>query len=515
MLLQRLEMYDPLTGTTTRGDLELEAGQIIRQGQHLSTGKNIDDRFAGKFLLPAFFDAHTHFRLGGEMLEQLDCSDINSAEELLQELDRRCELMTAGSWIEGFGLDLARINPDLSVVNKVTASHYLFIQTHDLHSALVNQPALEKGCITAATPDPPDGRATRDEQGNPTGIISESLVWLLRQQVPSPGSAEGYRAIARATALAHSLGITAVSENATLEDAQLYRELDELGELQLQLDIWYRGGNFDRTVLTYPRMQSANINAHAVKCFVDGAFGSRSAAMYEPYLNSVDSGVLMAGEEQIREFVQEAVATGWQVVMHAIGDRAVHIALEALSAAIKLHGQGAGRHRLEHLQVVLPNDYDYMRKLEIVPSLQPVHLRHDQQTFHSYLNSNQLANCYRWQPLIERELITPFGTDWPVEKLDPLQNLKTAVTRCNPAGDGAFIPEEAFTLARALRGLTWDPAYAAGLERQRGSLKSGMTADLVVLNANPFQLPLAELDSLEIIATFRRGEQVYEKSDWS
>ena len=514
MILQGLDLYDPLKTTTTRGDLEVSEGRILQLGQHLGSSEGSDDRFRNRFLMPAFFDAHTHFMMGGQMLEQLDCGTIQNGQELLQALQQRCDTIPAGNWLEGYGLDLDKIELNLEAVNRITARHYLFVQTHDLHSALTNQPALNKAGINASTPDPPDGRARRDHHGNPTGIISEGLVWKMRQQVPAPSTERRRKAINGATRLAHSLGITAVSENATPADARLYRELDEAGELKMQLALWYRNGNFDSSLLDNPIVDTPNTSAHAIKCFIDGAFGSRSAAMFDSYSDRNDRGVLMQDEDCITEFAKEAVGAGWQLVMHAIGDRAVHVGLNAIEAAVELHGQGRGRHRLEHVQVIKPDDYHRMQKLQITPSLQPVHLRHDQQWFETFLTDQQLDDTYRWLPFVKMDLITPFGTDWPVESLDPLLNLQSAVTRKSADGYSAFRPEQYFSLARALRGLTWDAACGAFQEDRRGSLKTGMQADLVVLSENPFLLPLDELDRLEVLATWHRGEMVYCKSGW-
>ncbi len=512
MILQDLELYDPLAATTIHGDLEISEGRILRLGQNLGSSSGRDDRFRNRFLMPAFFDAHTHFMMGGQMLEQLDCGSIRSGQELLSALKQRCDAIPSGSWLEGFGLDLDRLELDLEAINRITARHYLFIQTHDLHSALANRPALEKAGINASTPDPANGRARRDPRGNPTGIVSEGLVWKMRQQVPAPTTAKRRKAIASATNLAHSLGITAVSENASPVDAQLYRDLDQVGELQMQVDLWYRNGNFETSLLGSPIVDTPNTSAHAIKCFIDGAFGSRSAAMYDRYRDREDRGVLMQEEDCITDFAQQAVGAGWQLVMHAIGDRAVNVGLNAITSAIERHGQGRGRHRLEHVQVIRPNDYHRMQKLQVVPSLQPVHLRHDQQWFGTFLTDQQLSDTYRWLPFVEMDMATPFGTDWPVEPLDPLLNLRTAVTRKSAAGESAFSPEQSFTLARALRGLTWDAAYGAFQEDRRGSLRAGMQADLVVLSENPFLLPVDELDRLEVLATWRRGETVYCKS---
>ena len=513
MILQGLELYDPRSSTTTQGDLEIEDGRILRLGQNLGNSGGSDNRFKGRFLMPAFFDAHTHFMMGGQMLEHLDCGSLKDGQALLSALQQRCDTIPAGSWLEGYGLDLDKIELDLEAINRITAGHFLFIQTHDLHSALANRPALNKADINASTPDPPDGRARRDQNGNPTGIVSEGLVWKMRQQVAPPSTEERQEAIARATRLAHSLGITAVSENASAADAQLYRELDRAGELQMQVDLWYRNGNFEASILDNPIVDTANTRAHAIKCFIDGAFGSRSAAMFDSYSDRDDRGVLMQEEDRIAEFAKQAVGAGWQLVMHAIGDRAVHVGLNAIAAAVEMQGQGRGRHRLEHVQVIRKEDFQRMKQLQIVPSLQPVHLSHDQQWFDTFLTEQQLADTYRWLPFIEMDMTTPFGTDWPVEQLDPLLNLQTAVTRRSATGETAFKPEQSFSMARALRGMTWDAAYGAFLEDRRGSLTPGLQADLVVLSENPFLLPHDEFEKLEVLATWHRGEVVYCRRD--
>ncbi len=508
MILKQLRIYDPVTATLTEGDLELEGGRILKIGQHL-TGDRRDDRWRGGFLLPAFFDAHIHFLMGGMMLEQLDCSGITDDAQLLARLEQHCRRHPTGGWVQGFGLDHTRLALPPDAVNRITREHRLFVQTHDLHSALVNRAALDAAGITAATPDPPDGRIGRDPAGNLTGIVSEGLVWRFRNLIPPPTRAQQVAAIARATALAHSLGVTAVSENATLAEVQLYRELEAERELQMQVQLWYRGGNFDPALLAHPRFRTEELNADAVKCFVDGAFGSRSAAMHQPYRDSSDRGVLMAEVDRITEFAKQAIAGGWRLVLHAIGDRALTVALDALAAAIGAQGQGRGRHRLEHLQVCRPGDIDRLQQLEILPSLQPLHLLHDQKGFHAFLTPEQLEHTYPWRPFLERDQITPFGTDWPVEPLDPLLNLVAAVTRRHRSSPEPFRPEESFPLAAALRRLTYDPAVGACLETERGSLQPGQRADLVLLSADPFEVSPAELEELRVLATWRRGELVY------
>ena len=517
-LIQDALCFNPADGSRRRASVLLEGTRI---GALLSPDSSVPANTRtlsahGAFLMPAFHDAHTHFWMGGEFLDALDAGPVRDRSSLCQELLRhaaRCrsqgDARSRGGWILGFGLHQDMSLPSLAELDEATGGVPLFLETHDLHSVMVNSTVLQLAGIDAHTPDPPGGSIQHDPQGRPTGLLRENAVDLVRGLKPDPSQSDIRRAILRAQQHAFSLGITAVDENIRLFLLPAYKALATSGELKVAVHGWLIDRNLGEAVFAERPFELGRLKVDTLKLFSDGALGSRSAAVELPYLDG-SRGDFVAPLDEIARFMERGAAQGWRLAVHAIGDRAVD---RMLAIYEELDRKGLPvrerRHRIEHAQMIRPGDEARFRELGILPSLQPVHCAGDQDGMEERLDARGIARCFIWKGLDHPGAILPLGSDWPVESLDPRLTLYHGASQTSFQGKRLLDPAQALSVDRLLQGLTIDAARAAFWEQRRGSLEPGMDADLVLLDQDPAQLPLPDLCSVPIRSTWCAGEHVH------
>jgi predicted amidohydrolase YtcJ len=517
-LIQDALCYEPRDGSRRRGSLLLEGGRIaaLLPPDAPPPANTQAWPAEGAFLMPAFHDAHTHFWMGGEFLDALDAGPLHHGAELCQALaahaDRcrsRGDRFRRSGWILGFGLHQGMALPTLAELDEATGEVPLFLETHDLHSVLVNSVVLGLAGITEHTPDPPGGWIERDDRGRPTGLLRENGVDLVRGLKPEPAQTEIEGAILRAQDYAFSLGITAVDENIRLFLLPAYRELASSGRLKVAVHGWLIDSNLGPAVFEHRPFETGRLKVDTLKLFSDGALGSRSAAVDLPYLDGT-RGDFVAPPERIAAFMQRAAREGWRLAVHAIGDRAVDRILsiyeELDHAGLPVRGM---RHRIEHAQMIRPGDVARFARLGIVPSLQPVHCAADQDGMEERLCATGIARSFIWKGLDGPGVRLPLGSDWPVESLDPRLTLCHGQNRLSFRGRSLLAADQALGLDRLLAGLSCDAAWAAGWESRRGGLEPGMDADLVLLARDPATLAPEQLPALPVSATWCQGEQVH------
>jgi predicted amidohydrolase YtcJ len=487
-------------------------------------------RLDGGLVLPGFADAHVHTAAGGLELAQCDLHGVEPAGYAAAVARYAADhpevpWVLGGGWVmDAFGT----AGPRAADLDAVVRDRPVLLESTDGHSAWVNTRALELAGITRATPDPPRGRIERDAAGEPTGTLHEGgAVDLVADLAPEPGPAEWEAAIERGQAHLHRLGITAWQDAAVApEMLAAYRALAGRGRLTgravaaLRWDV--EAGEAQLPALVERRREGTGVGrlrASAVKIFADGVFENRTAALLEPYLDgggrpTADHGIGMLGPEELARAVTALDAEGFDVHVHAIGDRAVRDTLDAFAAAAAANGRRDARHQIAHLQLVHPDDRPRFRRLGVVANAQPYWSCLDgymRELTLPFLSPERAGWQYPWASLRRAGAVLAFGSDWTVSTANPLQEIEVAVRRVAPDDrDGEpFLPEERVDLPAALDAFTSGSAYALRLEAETGSVTPGKLADLAVLDRDPFDAAAGPIGDARVVATLVEGEPVH------
>jgi predicted amidohydrolase YtcJ len=504
----------------------IDHGRIVYTGSDaevLGRFENVADKtdLRGRTVWPGLTDAHIHLDLYASALQMVDC-ETSTREECLRRVAERAAQVSEGKWIRGHGWNQNNWPEGFGsaqLLDGAAPGHPVFLTAKSLHAAWANSAALQAAGITRTTPDPQDGVIERDDQGNPTGILFETAMELVMDAIPTATLAETVQSIETAQANLWQMGLTGVHDYDRRRCFAALQILQQQGRLKLRVVKSIPLEDLPHAVALGLRTGFGNdtLRIGSVKLFADGALGPSTAAMLQPYENQPDNtGILMLDNEQIFEHGQQAAAGGLSLAIHAIGDRANHEVLTAF-AHLRRYETEQGlphlRHRIEHVQVLHPQDYGRLSELGVIASVQPIHATSDMWMADRHWGSRS-EGAYAFRTLLAGGTALCFGSDAPVESPNPFLGLHAAVNRRRPDGspgpDGWY-PDQRLSLAEALHGFTQGPAFAAGLEGQLGSLAPGMLADLIVLERDPFQLPPDELYTLQPIATMIGGEWVWQK----
>jgi predicted amidohydrolase YtcJ len=513
-------------------------------GARYTAARTID--LKGRLVTPGFNDAHIHFLGGGLSLLRVNLVGAATLAEAKARVTARVKELPAGAWVTGRGWDHTLWGgqwPTKKDLDEVAPNNPVILQRVDGHVSWVNTLALQKGNVTRETRDPQGGEILRDSNGEPTGILKETAGALVANVVPAATREEQSEALSRALAEARRYGLTSIQTNdvPSFEATPLYRELLKADKLTVRVAEWQQ---FDRTVEELKR-ERAEFASHkddplrlklsALKGYVDGTLGSRTAAMLAPFADDPhNSGIPRMQPEQLTRMIVERDAAGFQIALHCIGDRANHMALDGFQAALaarntppaRTDGPGnavindhpltpAGllRHRVEHAQVVFPLDFARFRDLGVIASMQPSHAISDKRWAQDRLGEYRVLGAYSWHTMMSYGVHVPFGTDWPVEPVNPYLGLYAAVTRQSIEGEpaGGWWPEERLSIEDAIRNYTAEPAYATFDEKVKGQVAAGMLADLVVHSRDLLTIPPREILQTEADITVFDGQVVYER----
>jgi predicted amidohydrolase YtcJ len=482
----------------------------------------------GGLVLPGFADAHVHTAAGGLELAQCDLHGVEPQEYAAAVAGYAAghpdaPWVLGGGWVmDAFGT----AGPHLATLDAVVGDRPVLLESTDGHSAWVNSRAMELAGITRATPDPPRGRIERDAAGEPTGVLHEAAKALVDDLAPQPDQAEWEAAIERGQAHLHRLGITAWQDAAVSpEMLAAYRALAERGRLTgraLAALRWRAEAGQAQLAGLVERRRGATVGrlrASAVKIFADGVFENRTAAMLTPYLDGDgrpggDRGIAMLEREELARVVTALDGQGFDVHVHAIGDRAVRDTLDAFGAAAAANGRRDARHQIAHLQFVHPDDRPRFRRLGVVANAQPYWSCLDgymRELTLPFLEPERAGWQYPWASLRRAGAVLAFGSDWTVSTADPLAEIEVAVRRVAPDDrDGEpFLPAERVDLPTALDAFTIGSAYALRLEAETGSVTPGKLADLAILDRDPFDEPSGPIGDARVLATLVEGEPVH------
>jgi hypothetical protein len=504
----------------------------------------------GRLVTPGFNDAHIHFIGGGLSLLRVELVGAKTLAEAKARIAAKARELPPGAWILGRGWDHTLWGgqwPTRADLDAVAPNNPVFVQRVDGHVSWANTLALKQAGITRETRAPEGGEILHDAAGQPTGILKETAAGLVARVVPEPSRAERMQAAERALAEARRYGITSIHDNSGYEAIELYRELLQAGKLTVRVAEWQ---NFEDTVEKLKRQRAEfasfkidpfQIRLTALKGYVDGTLGSRTAAMLAPFADDPhNSGIPRRPPEELTRMIVERDAAGFQIALHAIGDRANRMALDGFKAAkSNPHDIGVAlvtdasvsraeidemkreieqeharrRHRIEHSQVVAPTDFARFRDLGVIASMQPSHAISDKRWAQDRLGEYRVQGAYAWHMMRSFGVRMPFGTDWPVEPINPYLGLYAAVTRQSTEGDpvGGWWPQERLSMADAIRCYTAESAYASFEETQKGQLAPGMFADMTVHSRDLLTIKPEEILQTEAVLTILGGRVVYEK----
>jgi hypothetical protein len=490
---------------------------LVRGGVFARVGSRAECAHAGRGAatleaggaVPGLADAHGHVALLGRWRREVSCAGAASEEECAARVAERAREVPPGTWIRGSGWDQNRwpgaAFPSVVTLTRAVPRHPAALSRIDAHAVWANAVALERAGISAGTPDPPGGRILRDAGGRPTGVLLDAAQDLVLTAIPPPTPAQLEEALLRGLAELVRLGITSVHDAGVPADVlAIYRRLAADDRLPVRVYAMLDGERpRDEIEEAMSRARSApeagRLSVRAVKLFADGALGSRGAALHDHYADEPGNrGLLLASPEALRQRLVAIARAGLQPAVHAIGDRAVSTVLDALEAAGREADLPALRPRIEHAQVIRPEDIARMARIGVVASMQPVQAASDAAWIAARLGrgSERLRWAHPWRTLLRAGVPLAFGSDFPVEEPDPRPGIAAAEE--GTEADAPPAPEERLGRAEALAAFTRGAAFAAFAEGRRGMVREGLDADLTLFAGDPATCSAGELRRLEV-----------------
>jgi predicted amidohydrolase YtcJ len=500
----------------------------VRDGRFVHVGER-DESFIGpktqridaqgKVVIPGLIDAHIHMLSGGLLADQLELRDAMDKSDFIARVRQRAGELEVGQWILGGRWSTESwsdpTQPTKQWIDEASEDHPMFLSRMDGHSALVNSTALKIAGITKdGPPDPEGGVIDRDaETGEPTGILREAAMNLVRQHIPSPTIDQKVAALHRAAQFALQNGITAVGDICSEEDLPAYaRWAKENRKIRVYLYVTANDWPSVATEIRDINWLQGWVEARGLKAYMDGSLGSRTAYMREPFMNNESHrpnwrGLLMEGVEDGRmvQNLFEAKKSDFQPIVHAIGDEANHLLVD-LYESVYLGDIRKARPRSEHAQHLLPNDIKRFAKLGVIASMQPYHKADDGRYAESYIGSERAKSSYAYRSLLDAGAIVAFGSDWPVVTLNPFKGIEAAVTARTLDGK-VWQSQQNITVAQALTCYTAHAAYALFAEDEIGLIKAGYRADFMILTSSPFD-PDVVWDQVQPTAVFVEGKNI-------
>ena len=505
------------------------AGRIVAVGPSSSVTRRIGPKtrvvdLKGKMLLPGFHDSHVHLVGGGMELAECDLNGLTEEAQILKAIQTFATAHPEKKWIRGGGwpLTFAGGNPRKELLDKIIPDRPVILDAFDGHSAWVNSKALEVAGISRQTADPPRGRIERDEKtGEPSGVLRESAGRLVSNKIPPYSHDEYVSGLRRGMQLANRLGITSIQE-AQARDYHLkaFADLDAAGALTvraicaLRYDRELPMSQIGQLVEWRTRYRGKRMRATAVKIFQDGVIESRTAALLEPYLGGEERGWLNLEPEILNPVAAELDRLGFQIHIHAIGDRAIQTSLDALQFARERNGIRDSRHHMAHIQLFDPVDIPRFRKLGVIANFQALWASADDyivKMTEPVLGPQRSRWLYPIGSLASSGAVIVGGSDWSVTSMNPLDAIQVAVTRRGlKEGPGpAWIPQELVDLPLMIAAYTINGAYVNFQEKETGSIEVGKAADLIVLDRNLFDVPRHEIHLARVLLTVVDGQEVY------
>lgn len=501
------------------GDTILAIGSKGEVMKHKSgPGTYID--LGGRFVAPGFIDSHLHLLQGGSNLASVQLRDASTPEEFIRRIREFAATQKPGTWIlggdwDGMGWESL---PHRSWIDSVTPDNPVFVSRLDGHMALANSLAMKLAGLDRRVKDVSGGTIERDGRGEPTGIFKDNAMDLISVKIPDPTEEEVDKSLVAAMRYLASNGVTSAHavDGAGYADGlarvrangeqitRIYymKTISRWKDLKDQVE---REGHGDKWIRT-----------GGVKGFIDGSLGSHTAAFIEPYTDlQTDTGLYVNSEEDLYRWISESDKAGLQVVIHAIGDRAINIILNTYERVASENGERDRRFRIEHSQHIAPGDIKRYAELKVIASMQPYHAIDDGRWAEEYIGPERIKTTYAFRSLLDSGATLAFGSDWFVAPATPLEGIYGAVTRRtldgkNPEG---WVPEQKITVEEALKAYTVNAAYASFEEDIKGSLEPGKLADFVVLDRDITAIDLVEIWDMKVRQTWVGGKKVFDRTE--
>lgn len=522
-LLHNARIYTLDSACQHASALVIDSGRVLVVGgeELMAEYKQCERQdMGGRIILPGLTDAHIHLQEYSRSLQAVDCEG-QSRQGILHRLAGRLPETPPGTWLRGHGWDQNTWGGDWPGVAELDAQipdNPVYLTAKSLHAAWLNTAALRLAGITASTPDPADGLIQRDAHGAPTGILFEDALRMVETAIPEPGSEALAKSFQQLIPQLWRMGLTGVHDFDGRACFMALQLLHSRGLLNLRVlksiphEFLPQAGQLGLS----SGFGDDFLRVGSVKLFADGALGTHTGAMTASYVDEPENrGILLLKSDDIFNYGCRAAEVGLSLAVHAIGDRAVHEVLDGfarLRTYEREHALPALRHRMEHVQTILPQDAGRLARLDIIASMQPVHAPSDMPTADRWLGE-RAAFSYAWRTQLEHGGRLAFGSDAPVESANPFHGIHAAVTRRradgSPGPEGWF-PEQRLTVGAALAGFTSGPAYTAGMEDRLGQVSAGFLADFIVIETDPFTCDPAELYAIQPVATMVGGDWVWQ-----
>ncbi|MDX1517852.1 MAG: amidohydrolase [Woeseiaceae bacterium] len=501
------------------------AGRILATGdesllQQYPDAERVDA--GGNVVLPGLVDAHAHLYSQGFLTISLDLAGTPTLEATQEAIRDYAAAYPRRDWLLGRGWNQVlwpvQEFPHAKDIDAVVADRPVWMRRIDGHAGWANSKALEIAGIDDDTPDPIGGKILRDSSGRATGVLIDNAMNLVEEHVPVPGKDDIRTAYLSAVGSLVALGLTGMHDaGISIAEAEVLIAMADNNELDMRVYAMLAGAgeNLDAMGKPLKAYGRERLDIQSVKLFSDGALGSRGAAMIDPYADDDENrGLPFWTQEQLNGFVKKSNDMGFQVGIHAIGDLGNRMALDAFDAA-----QGGKpsplRNRVEHAQIIAPEDIPRFAELGVIASMQPIHATSDMNMAEDRVGSERIAGGYAWRRLLDSGAIIASGSDFPVERPNPFLGLYAAVTRQDRAGlpEGGWYADQALTRAEALHSFTLAAAYAAHQEDRLGSLEPGKWADFIVIDRDYFTVPASEIDDIVVLQTWVGGDLVYDRNE--
>lgn len=517
--------------------LAIRGGKIVAVGSDQEIAKYrgasteiVDAK--GHMVLPGFMDTHGHFMAGSASLPNVALDDAKTVAQFQKMIADYAASHPNKKWIQGMGwyYDIFGKSglPDKKLVDAVVSDRPVFLRAYDGHSSLANSKALQIAGIARKTPDPPNGIIVRDPTtGEPTGVLKEAAGNMVEKFIPKLTHEEQLDLLAKAIHYANSLGLTRIiSCGGDAENVELFDELRKRGDLTLR---FYMAPFAPTPAVTPQFIEALNekrekyhdewIDVGAVKFLLDGVIEAHTAAMLEPYANASTTGHLYFTPENYKKGVMELDHLGYQIFTHAIGDRAIRLALDAYEEANKANGHTDARDKIEHIEDPSAQDIPRFGKLGVIASMQPLHATPNHDILDVWavnVGPQRAQRAWPWHDILAGGAHMSFGSDWPVVTLNPWPGVQILLTRETPEGTppGGWHPNERLTLPQAIEGYTAGAAYAAHREKTEGSLEAGKLADLIIISQDLFTVAPNQIGKTKVMMTMVGGKVVYHDPSW-
>ena len=490
-----------------------EIAKLVRSSPH---ARVIDARSG--MVTPGFIDSHVHFVIGGFRLSSVQMRDARTPAEFVSRIKAYAATVPAGAWITGGDWDHQNWGGELprrDWIDSVTPNNPVWVSRLDGHMALANSAALATAGVTAATPDVDGGTIVRDASGSPTGIMKDNAESLVDRVEPPPPPEQSDRALDAAMHYVAERGVTSVQNMGTFDDLATFERAHHAGRMITRIYAVTPIAQWERlrdTVAAWGR-GDAWLRIGGIKGFVDGSLGSHTAAMFAPFVDSpADSGLLVETPEDLHRWTRDADRAGLQVIVHAIGDRAINLQLNIYRQVETENGLRDRRFRIEHAQHILPADIARFAQLGVIASMQPYHAIDDGRWAEKVIGPERIETTYAFRSLLASGARLAFGSDWFVAPPTPIEGIYAAVTRrtLDDRNPGGWVPEQKIGVEDAMRAYTINAAFASFDEAIKGSIERGKLADLVLLDHDITMIPPETIRDSRVLMTIVGGRVVFE-----